>query len=111
MKTSLNRIIALLIGGGALALAVFLLGNRTILTAPGDIEAMATPALYARTCAACHGPGGEGRTNYAPPLRGLKLPLHIIKKRIREGGQKMPALPFIRGAALERLAGYVAGMR
>ena len=109
----MNRIIALLIGGGALALAVFLLGSQKwgLSTAPEDIEAMATPALYARTCATCHGMRGEGRTNFAPPLRGLNLPIDIIKKRIRGGGQKMPALPFIKGAALERLAGYVAGMK
>jgi mono/diheme cytochrome c family protein len=109
----LNRIIAVLIGGGALALAVFFLGSQKwgLSTAPEDIEAMPAPALYARTCASCHGMRGEGRTNFAPPLRGLNLPIHIIKKRIREGGQKMPALPFIQGAALERLAGYVAGFK
>lgn len=109
----MNRIIAVAIGGGAVVLAVFLLGSQkwALSTAPEDIEAMATPALYARTCATCHGMRGEGRTNFAPPLRGLNLPIDIIKKRVREGGQKMPALPFIRGAALERLAGYVAEMR
>ena len=109
----MNKIIVVFIGGGAVALAVFFLGSQkwALSTAPEDIEAMATPALYARTCATCHGMSGEGRTNYAPPLRGLNLPVHIIKKRIREGGQKMPALPFIKGAALDRLAGYVAGMR
>jgi hypothetical protein len=52
-----------------------------------------------------------GIVNITPPLRGRGLSPGRVKAQIQRGGEKMPALPFIQGEALERLAGYVSGLK
>ncbi len=94
----------LVLGG---ALVVFLL----IYQNPQQEEAVVTTgdgaAVYAQTCAACHGERGEGRRELGNPLRGRALPPAYIKEVVKQGKNKMPALPRIRGEALENVARYV----
>ncbi len=63
--------------------------------------------VYARTCAACHGAHGEGKGGLGNPLRGRALPRAYIKEVVKQGKNKMPALPHVRGEALDNVAGYV----
>ena len=102
-------VISFLLLGGALVAFLFIFQNsrqEEALLTTGD-GAM----LFAQTCAACHGERGEGRRELGNPLRGRALPLAYIKEVIRRGRNKMPALPHIRGEALESLARYVNGLR
>ena len=96
---------AFLVLGGALVVFLLLFQN------PAQQEAAITTgegaALFAQTCAACHGERGEGRSELGNPLRGRALPLAYIKEVIRRGRNRMPALPHIQGEALESVARYV----
>ena len=98
-------VVSFLVLGGALV--VFLLIFRN----PEQKEALLTTgegaAIFAQTCAACHGERGEGRRELGNPLRGRALPPAYIKEVIRRGRNRMPALPHIRGEALENVARYV----
>ena len=93
------------------ALVVFLL----IYQNPQKEEPLLTTgegvALYAQTCAACHGERGEGRRELGNPLRGRALPPVYIKEVVRRGRNRMPALPHIQGEALENVAKYVNSLR
>ena len=95
--------------GGALVVFLFLFQN------PKQEETLLTTgegaAIYSRTCAACHGERGEGRLELGNPLRGRALPLAYITEVIRRGRNRMPALPHIRGEALENVARFVNGLR
>lgn len=94
-----------LVLGGALVVFLFIFRN------PKQEEALLTTGegavIFAQTCAACHGERGEGRRELGNPLRGRALPLAYIKEVIRRGRNRMPALPHIRGEALENVARYV----
>ncbi len=95
--------------GGALVVFLLIFQNppqeETILTT-GD-----GAALFAQTCAACHGARGEGKGGLGNPLRGRALPPAYIKEVVRRGRNKMPALPYIRGEAIENVARYVNELR
>lgn len=99
---------AFLLLGGALVVFLFIYQNPQQESAitPGD-----GAALYAQTCAACHGERGEGRSELGNPLRGRALPVSYLKEIIRRGKNRMPALPHIKGAALENVARYVNRLR
>ena len=96
---------AFLVLGGALVVFLLIYQN------PQQEEAVVTTGegavLFAQTCAACHGERGEGRSELGNPLRGRALPLVYIKEVVRRGRNRMPALPHIRGEALESVARYV----
>lgn len=98
-----------LVFGGALVVLLLIFQN------PRQEEAILTTgdglAIYSQTCAACHGERGEGRRELGNPLRGRALPPAYIKEVVRRGRNKMPALPHIRGEALENVARYVNGLR
>ena len=98
-------IAAFLVLGGALIVILLIFQN------PVQEEAILTTgdgaALFAQTCAACHGERGEGRIELGNPLRGRALPLAYIKEVIRRGRNRMPALPHIRGEALDNVARHV----
>jgi len=110
----LNKII-LAVGfciAGVLLIAFLLIKSQGGLSGdPGAFASMDGPAIFGRSCARCHGKLGEGIPNLTPPLRGRNIPLAHIKKQIQKGSLKMPALPFIRGKALDRLARHVAGLK
>lgn len=98
-------VVSFLVLGGALVVFLFIFQNpeqeETLLTTgEGD-------AVFAQTCAACHGERGEGRRELGNPLRGRALPPAYIKEVVKQGKNKMPALPRIRGEALENVARYV----
>ena len=109
----MNKIFAATFGLFAVALVAVLLTYRQGLApAPSDEGLPAdAPALFEQVCVQCHGKRGEGIVNITPPLRGRGLPPGRVKAQIQRGGEKMPALPFIQGEALERLAGYVSGLK
>ena len=98
-----------LVFGGALVVFLFLFQN------PRQEETPLTTgegaAVFAQTCAACHGERGEGRRELGNPLRGRALPPAYIKEVVKLGKNKMPALPHIRGEALENVARYVNELR
>jgi len=107
----LNKVFAAAFGLFAVALVAVLLTYRQGLVPAPSGEGLQTeaPALFEQVCAQCHGKRGVGIVNITPPLRGL--PPGRVKAQIQRGGEKMPALPFIQGEALERLAGYVSGLK
>ena len=98
-------VVSFLVLGGALVVFMLLFQN------PAQEEALLTTgdglAIYSQTCAACHGERGEGRRELGNPLRGRALPVAYVKEIIRRGKNRMPALPHIRGEALENVARYV----
>ncbi len=109
----MHKIFAAVFGAAAIVGVAVLLSYRQEVSfaVPEGLDLMDAPALYQNTCAACHGERGEGRVNLTPPIRGRGLSAGHVKKQIQHGGPKMPAMPFIRGEALERLAEYVAGLK
>ena len=94
-----------LVLGGALVALLLIFQNpeqkETLLTSGDGL------AIYSQACAACHGERGEGRRELGNPLRGRALPPNYIKEVIKRGRNRMPALPHIRGEALENVAEYV----
>lgn len=98
-------VVSFLVFGGALVVLLLIFQN------PEQEEAILTTgdglAIYSQACAACHGGRGEGRRELGNPLRGRALPPAYIKEVVRRGRNKMPALPHIRGEALENVARYV----
>lgn len=98
-------VFSFLVLGGALVVFLFIFQN------PEQEETLLTTgegaAVFAQTCAACHGERGEGRRELGNPLRGRALPPVYIKEVVKQGKNKMPALPRIRGEALENVARYV----
>ena len=95
--------------GGALVVFLILFQNppqeETILTTGDGL------AIYSQTCAACHGERGEGRNELGNPLRGRALPPAYVKEVVRRGKNKMPALPHVRGEALDNVAKFVNELR
>lgn len=93
------------------ALAAFLLFFQS----PKREESLLTrgegAAVYRRTCARCHGARGEGAGGLGRPLAGRALPVALIKEIVKRGKNKMPALPHLRGEALENVARYVNRLR
>ncbi len=65
--------------------------------------------LYRQNCAVCHGVRGAG--GIGRPLRGRILPVALIKQIVQRGQNKMPALPHLKGEALEDVARYVNRLR
>jgi mono/diheme cytochrome c family protein len=53
-------------------------------------DPMRGAALFADTCAACHGPGGKGG-GIGPELAGKEISLAAAKAQIDSGGGAMPA--------------------
>ena len=94
-----------LVLGGALVVFMLLFQN------PRQEEALLTTgdgaAVYSQACAVCHGARGEGKGGLGNPLGGRALPPAYIKEVVKQGKNKMPALPHIRGEALENVARYV----
>ena len=109
----MNKVFAAAFGLFAVALVAVLLTYRQGLVPALSGEGLQTeaPALFEQVCAQCHGKRGVGIVNITPPLRGRGLSPGRVKAQIQRGGEKMPALPFIQGEALERLAGYVSGLK
>ena len=95
--------------GGAFVVFLFIFQNsrqeEALLTSGDGL------AIYSQACAACHGERGEGRRELGNPLRGRALPPAYIKEVVRRGRNRMPALPHIRGEALENVAKFVNGLR
>ncbi len=105
-----SKIIPILILAAGAALVIFLFTYRPDLS--GSISDMADgETVFREICAQCHGAKGEGRVNLTPPIRGRNLSPERIKALVQKGGQKMPALPFIKGEALENVARYVSEMK
>ncbi len=94
----------LVLGGALLA---FLLAFRNPVREQAPVFSGEAATLYRETCAVCHGARGEGIGELGLPLRGRALPVSVIRETIRRGRNKMPALPHIRGEALQALARYV----
>jgi mono/diheme cytochrome c family protein len=99
-----------LFAGILLAVLVFF-GGGPQSGGSGAFASMDGAAIFGQSCAQCHGKVGEGVPNLTPPIRGKNLPAARIKAQIQKGGQKMPAMPFIRGAALERVVKHVSGLK
>ena len=82
-----------------------------IFRSPAREEALITrgdgAALYRQLCARCHGARGEGVGGLGRPLGGRALPVALIKEIVKRGKNKMPALPHLRGEALESVARHV----
>ena len=53
-------------------------------------DAAAGRAVFARTCAACHGAGGKGGS-IGPKLAGASIALAAAQAKIDTGGSVMPA--------------------
>ena len=98
-------VISFVVLGGAFVVFLLLFQN------PRQEEALITTgegaAIYTRTCAVCHGARGEGRGGLGNPLRGRALPLAYVKEVVKQGKNKMPAMPHIREEALENVARFV----
>lgn len=110
----MNKIILAALALGAIVLiAVLLIYSQAMVSSspPEGYASKDSPALFKQVCAQCHGKNGEGVASLTPPLRRRGLPIEYIKSKIQKGGQKMPALPFIHGDALDRLAKYVSGLK
>ena len=95
--------------GGSMLVAFLLLYRNTVL----DTRPTSTVGaeVYAQACMQCHGPGGKGRQGFIPPLRGRSLPVNLVKFIVRNGRNRMPAQPYIRGEALENLARFVNALK
>ncbi|MGD9489776.1 MAG: cytochrome c [Calditrichaceae bacterium] len=63
-------------------------------------------ALYAKSCATCHGSFGEGRGSN-PTLQKNGLSVDQIKTVILSGRGNMPPIPGIKEPALSKLAEFV----
>lgn len=109
----MNKIFAAVFASGAIIfVAVLLIYSQGMMSGPPEgLTSMDSPALFRQVCAQCHGRNGVGVKNLTLPLRGRRLPIGYIKSQIQKGGQKMPALPFIHGDALDRLARYVSSLK
>ena len=109
----MNKIFAGVLASGAILLgAVLSIYSQGMMSGPSEgLASMDPPSLFRQACAQCHGRNGVGVKNLTLPLRGRILPIEHIKSQIQKGGQKMPALPFIQGDALDRLAKYVSGLK
>ncbi len=109
----MNKIVAAALASGAIILVAVLLfyGQGMMSSPPKGLASMDSPTLFRQVCAQCHGKNGEGVKNLTPPLRRRGLLIEHIKSQIQKGGQKMPALPFIQGDALNRLAKYVSELK
>jgi mono/diheme cytochrome c family protein len=83
-------------------------------TAPSNTSVRATAAqlangraIYARSCAACHGPTGAGQGN-APQLGNLD-DVAAIAAKIRSGGVEMPPMSALLSTAdIDDVARFVA---
>lgn len=66
-------------------------------------------AIYARQCAVCHRPEGNGFEPQIPALRGSENAgdLWIIVKNVREGGAMMPPFPMLSTEDIAAVASYV----
>jgi mono/diheme cytochrome c family protein len=109
----MNEIILAALALGAIVLITVLLiySQATVSSPPEGHASKDSSDLFRQVCAQCHGKNGEGVASLTPPLRRRGLPIEYIKSKIQKGGQKMPALPFIQGDALDRLAKYVSGLK
>lgn len=82
------------------ALACFSAACATHDGAAGKTKGGGARELYARNCAVCHGPEGEGRqvgTLNVPPLRegrAVQDPDAQLLKQIHDGGNGMPTFKF-----------------
>lgn len=78
-----------LLGLGLLATTALMLAS-----APGEAQVAggddAASAAYARQCAPCHGPAGEG-TDFGPPVAGSLLDASERESLILDGSSAMPA--------------------
>ncbi len=64
---------------------------------------------YARSCASCHGAGGEGVSGIGPDLRAL-TDLEAITRIVRLGGVEMPAMgSMMQPSEIDLVSRYVAG--
>jgi len=74
--------------------------TRDGVSAARKTKADAARELYARNCAACHGPAGEGKqvgTLRVPPLRegrAVEDPDARLLSQIHDGGNGMPPFKF-----------------
>jgi len=109
----MNKILAVGFCLVSISLAVFFLfkNQERFSGEPGVYVSMDGSSIFQHSCSRCHGKRGEGVPNLTPSLLGRKFSLAQVKKQIQKGGLKMPALPFIQGKALDRLARYVMGLR
>ncbi|MEW6210693.1 MAG: carboxymuconolactone decarboxylase family protein [Acidobacteriota bacterium] len=71
-------------------------------------ELRAGREIFARSCAACHGPKGEGVSGNTSPLTGLR-DLDLIRRAVREGSVKMPPMQTIlTKEQIEQVSKFVA---
>jgi mono/diheme cytochrome c family protein len=64
--------------------------------------------IYARSCAQCHGPKGEGVSGSVSPLSGV-TDLDLIRRIVRQGSVKMPPMQTLLTAQqIEQVSRFVA---
>jgi glucose dehydrogenase/alkylhydroperoxidase family enzyme len=75
-------------------------------TSPEDLRA--GRAIYARSCASCHGPKGEGVSGSLSPLSGLS-DLDFIRRVVSQGSVKMPPMQtLLTRQQIEQVSRFVA---
>jgi quinoprotein glucose dehydrogenase len=80
--------------------------GTTISASPEDLRA--GRAIFARSCADCHGPNGEGVSGNTSPLSGL-TDLDLIRRVVTEGSVKMPPMQtLLTKQQIEQVSKFVA---
>ncbi|MEP7272393.1 MAG: c-type cytochrome [Acidobacteriota bacterium] len=67
--------------------------------------------IYARSCAACHGPAGEGVSGSTSPLLGLS-DLELIRRVVTRGSVKMPPMQtLLSKKQIEQVSRFVTALK
>jgi len=83
--------------------------TRSDITSNRQSELRTGGEIYARSCASCHGPRGEGVSGSTSPLTGL-TDLAAIRRIVMRGSIKMPAMQtLLTNEEIERVSRFVAG--
>jgi glucose dehydrogenase len=64
-------------------------------------------AIYAKRCASCHGPNGEGSAGGPPPVAGSRLTLEAFRQVVVTGRADMPAFTDLDGEAIAALHAFL----
>jgi mono/diheme cytochrome c family protein len=90
----------------AVAQGQFLAPAAPASIAPGNVES--GMAVFAATCAGCHGDGGAGG-GVGPKLAGAGLPAALVQERIDNGSGVMPA-DLVEGTREADVVAYVVSI-